>query len=172
MDLHLPALVGGERARLREDVFRNRQLSDVVQQRRRFDRLRVELGELEASSQHRGVVAHPIEMAGAGAVPGLNRARENLCALAVQLRRLDDATLLVGNARAVDAVRPVGQYEGHECERRLPVSRIVTARRPGLRSGRRRQLVMLQRKLSPDAEDGRRRQPECRRDREQLTRKW
>ena len=42
VDLHLLELVGSQTARFRNDVLRDRELSDVVQKRGRLDRLQLE----------------------------------------------------------------------------------------------------------------------------------
>ena len=76
----------------------HRQLADVVQQRRRLDRLRVEFGEVEVARQRRGVVLHALDVRGCRRVLGLNRARQHLGALAMELRPLRDAPLFVGDA--------------------------------------------------------------------------
>ena len=95
--LHLLPLIRRQRAGLGQDVLRHRELPDV-EQRGDLDRLSIEVGQLEPASQCRRVILHTLDMTTAAVVLGLNRACEHLCAVAMELRPLGDALLLIGNA--------------------------------------------------------------------------
>ena len=145
----------------------HRQLADVVQQRGRLERLRIEVRHLHPPRQHRRVVAHPIEMARAGAVLRLNRPRQHLGALTMQLARLGHPPLLVGDPAQIDAVGPIRQHQRHERERRLPVSGALGQldRQAGGQAADEIAGDAPQEVVVPDAEDrAARGQPERRRD--------
>ena len=121
--LHLLPLVRRQRAGFGQDVLGHREFPDVMQQRRDLDRLSIELRQLEPARQCRRVILDPLDMTTAALVLRLNRPCEHLRALAVQMRPLRHAPLLLRNPSEVDAIGSIGQAQRNEGERRLPLSR-------------------------------------------------
>ncbi len=78
MDANLLKFFLRERAGLREDMFRHRQLADVVQQRRGFDALDLVVGHAERAGDAGGVHLHPSDVTLRGLILRVDRERQRL----------------------------------------------------------------------------------------------
>ena len=113
MRLDAGELLGGERARLREDVLRHGQLADVVQQRRGLDAADLALAHAERLGQASGEPLDAAHVLREGVVLGVDGRGKGLDRRQVQVRHLAHLPLLVGQALEVDVVAAIRQQRRH-----------------------------------------------------------
>ena len=111
MCLYLLELFGGQRTRLREDVLRDGELADVVQQRRCSHRLSFGVRHTELSSHRRRVELHAADVILGRAVLGVDRARKRFDRRQVQFGQLLGAPLLSPESGLEDAIRAQSEIE-------------------------------------------------------------
>ena len=128
MDADLLEFLLGQRSRLRQDVFRDRQLPDVVQQRGRLDALDVGCRQTEGPRQSGGVQLHAPDVHLGQLVLRVDGAGEGFDRGQVQIRSLLHVALLVFDPPHVDLVGAVREVQRRERQRRQPVPRVVHER--------------------------------------------
>jgi hypothetical protein len=111
MCLYLLELFGSQRTRLREDMLRNGELADVMQQRGCSHRLNFSVRHAELSSHGRRVELYAADVILGGAVLGVYRARERFDRRQVQFRQLLGAPLLGPKSGLEDAIRAHSEIE-------------------------------------------------------------
>jgi hypothetical protein len=116
----LVQLLRRERTRLREDVLRDRELADVVQQRRGLHPLDLALRHVQRPSQRRRVELHAADVRLRRLVLCVDRERQRFNCGQVQIRGFLHTALLFLDASAVGLVAPVRQGEWREGEQHQP----------------------------------------------------
>ena len=111
-----------QRPGLRQDVLGNRQLADVVQQRRGLDALDLGLGHAERAREPGGVDLDAADVALRGLILGVDRQRQRLDGRQVQVRHLPHVPLLVLDAAHVDLVGAIDQIQRRRGQQRHPVA--------------------------------------------------
>ena len=98
MDLHLLELFGRQLTRLRDNVLRHRQLADVVEQRRRHQRILFLFAQLQIAPKLSCIHLHARQMAVGGLILGFNRQRQRPYGPQVQRRNILGMALLIVQA--------------------------------------------------------------------------
>ena len=105
-------------SRLGQDVLRNGELADVVEQRRHLDRFHIGLGHPRGFGERDRPSLHAAHMVAAGAdvldrlIARVDRARQRLDARQMEVRDLLKMPLLLDQATAVQAISLRGTYNG------------------------------------------------------------
>ena len=144
-----------QRARLRQNVLRDGELADVVEQRGRLQTLSVVGRHPERASQSGGVHLHAADVALRRLILGVDREGQRFDRRQMQVRNLLHVPLLILDASEVHLIRAVREIERGCGERRHPVPAPVDDRR-GHRGGARADEVARrapQEVLVPDARD-------------------
>src|SRR5262249_55544262 len=113
-----------QRTRLRQDVLGDRQLADVVQERRRLHALDLRLGQARRPREAGGVDLHATDVHLRGLILRIDRTGQRFDRRQVQIGGLLHVALLVLDAAHVDLVGAVGEVERRKGERRNPVARV------------------------------------------------
>ncbi len=118
-----------QRPGLREDVLRNGELPDVVQQRRRLHALDLVLRHAERAGYRGRVELHPANVGLGGLILGVDRERERLDCREMEIRHLPHVPLLVVYASQIGLVGAIREIERRGREHRKPVG--VVEHQPG-----------------------------------------
>ncbi len=124
MDADLLEFFLRQRAGFRQDVLRDSQLADVVEQRGGLDALNLRLRESHRLREAGRVDLHTPDVHLRRLIFCVDRARERLDRRQVQIRRLLHVPLLIVDAAHVHLVGSVREIQRCECERRDPVARV------------------------------------------------
>ena len=114
-----------ERSRLREDVLGNRQLADVVQQRRRLDALDLVLAHPQRTGETGGVHLHAAHVALRRLVLGVDGERQRLDGGEMEIGHLQHVPLLIVDAAHVHRVGAVDEIRRRRGEEHHPVAAAV-----------------------------------------------
>ncbi len=126
MDLHLFEFFRSQRAGLGDNVLGNRQFADVVQQRRRAERLHLVGRKTQPFGYFNGVDAHTLQMIVRGMVFGLNRQRQGLNRPQLQSCHGFHVPLFIFQFAQVHPVGAIDHEHGRESQQgRLPVDPVV-----------------------------------------------
>src|ERR1700734_1072642 len=121
MDLHLLEFFGREFPRLRDDVFRNRELADVMQNRRSLQGFGFVFVQAKIFGEFHGVNAHPLKMLVGGVVFGFDGEHESFNGWQVKIRYLIGMSGFILELAQIKPGGPVHEVNRRQDEkRRLP----------------------------------------------------
>ena len=114
-----------QRSRLGQDVLRNGELADVVQQGGRLHALDLALAHAERARQARRVDLHAADVRMRGLILRVDRQRQRLDRREVQIGHLRHVTPLVVDAAEIHLVGVVGEVERRRQQQRDPDTRML-----------------------------------------------
>ena len=126
VDLHFLEFLRRQPARLRNDVLRNRQFPNVVQQGCRLQRLALFGRDLEILGDLERVDAHPLQVVVRGLVLGFDRQSQRFDGAHVQVGDFLYVPLFIFQLAQIQPIRAVDQvHHRQNQQRRLPVGEVV-----------------------------------------------
>jgi hypothetical protein len=116
MDLHFLELFRSQLSRLGNDIFRDRQLADIVQQRRGFKGLLLAGAEMQLFADFGGIDLHAPQVIVGGVVLSVDGQGQRFDGAQMQVRHLQDVLLLFFETAQVQVVGAVHQVENGQQE--------------------------------------------------------
>ncbi len=111
MDLHLLEFFRRKLAGFRNNMFRNRQLADIVQHRSRLQRLSFVFAQTQIPRQFHGVNPHPLQVIAGSLILGLDRQRQSLDSSQVKIGKFLRVLFFRLKLSEVKTIRPVHQID-------------------------------------------------------------